>query len=88
MVNDLNGIPTPRDGWKIPNEFVLFLADPKFCESGSIDLLIGSAIFFALIGTERILLVTGNLCLQDSKFGWIVTGGTCLVNIGGTLERD
>ncbi|XP_008183125.1 uncharacterized protein LOC103309446 [Acyrthosiphon pisum] len=91
IVNDLSAIPTPRDGWNIPNEFVPFLADPTFCKSGSIDLLIGSALFFDLIGTERIPLVTGKLCLQDSKFGWIVTGvidATCLVNIGETLERD
>jgi len=91
IMNDLTVIPTPRDGWKIPNEFVPFLVDPKLCESGSIDLLIGSSFFFNLIGTERIPLVTENLCLQDSKFGWIVTGGinaTCLINIGGTLEGD
>jgi len=91
IVNELASIPTPRDGWKIPNELVPFLADPTFYESGSIDLLIGSAFFFDLLGTNRIPLVTGNLCLQDSKFGWIVTGGinaTCLVNIGGTIGSD
>jgi len=91
IVNDLAAIPAPKGGWKIPNEFVPFLADPTFCESGTIDLLIGSAFFFDLIGTERIPLGAGNLCLQDSKLGWIVTGGinaTCLVNIGGNLEED
>ncbi|CAI6377504.1 unnamed protein product [Macrosiphum euphorbiae] len=91
IVNDLSAIPTPRDGWNIPNELVPFLADPTFCESGSIELLIGSALFFDLIGTERIPLITGKLYLQDSKFGWIVTGvidATCLLNIAETLERD
>jgi len=53
--------------------------------------LLGSAIFFDFIGEKHIPLVTGNLCLKNSNFSWIVPreiDATCLVNIGGTLERD
>jgi len=40
---------------------------------------------------KRIPLSSGTLCLQESKLGWIVTGGinsTCLISVGEVLEDN
>lgn len=50
------------------------LADPQFYQRRSADLLIGEGVFFDIIGLERKMIGTGPLSLQDSTFGWIVTG--------------
>jgi len=46
--------PKPTGEWKNPIELVSQLADPNFCQSGPIDLLIGT--FFELLEAERIPL--------------------------------
>lgn len=59
-----------------------------------VDLLIGGGVFFDLLGTDKISLQTGTLCLQDTKFGWIVTrevGNVCLLalnSIDRKLENE
>lgn len=49
------------------------LADPRFNESGEIDMLLGAGIFWQLlcIGQHKI---SNDLMLQKTRFGWIVTG--------------
>ncbi|CAI6373485.1 unnamed protein product [Macrosiphum euphorbiae] len=68
------------------------LADPLFHSSGPIDMLIGGGVFFNILETRHIRLGTGSLCLQDTKFGWVITGevgAICLLNVksvGQSLE--
>jgi hypothetical protein len=49
------------------------LADPKFYESSEIDLLLGAALFWALLCIGQIVLPTG-LVLQKTHFGFIAGG--------------
>lgn len=47
-------------------------------------MLIGGGIFFDILEPKRIHLGTGSLCLQDTKFGWVITGEVgpvCLLNV-------
>ncbi|CAH2109116.1 unnamed protein product [Euphydryas editha] len=50
------------------------LADPQFYSPGSIDLLIGSDMFWDIIGSKTRYIGDGKLKLRSSKFGWIVCG--------------
>jgi len=65
-----------------------------FYKAGSIDLLIGGGTFYDLLENERVRVCNGLLGLQDTKFGWLVTGeigARCLVSmssIGNELEED
>jgi len=49
------------------------LADPNFHEPGNIDILLGSEIFFDILGTEKWPL-TESASLRSTDFGWIVVG--------------
>lgn len=89
IVNELPSVQSPREGWNIPNDLTPYLADPRFSESGPIDLLIGGGIFYELLEAKRIYLGAGTFSLQDSKLGWLVTGEmntTCLVGMGSIGE--
>ncbi|GBN28332.1 hypothetical protein AVEN_118861-1, partial [Araneus ventricosus] len=57
---------------EIPNH--VKLADPNFCIPGKIDMLIGSDIFFDLLKADKIRLANGNLILQESELGYVVSG--------------
>ncbi|XP_060875899.1 uncharacterized protein LOC132949139 [Metopolophium dirhodum] len=80
--------------WKagqFPSELLPQLADPHFCDSKQIDLLIGGGAFFDILQPSRIQLDVKMLYLQDSKLGWIVTGElshTCLLSVGRSLEKE
>jgi len=93
-VNSLPAVTCPVDGWNIPEELAIDLADPEFFEAGSIDLLIGGGAFFDLLEPERVHLGVDTLCLQGSKFGWIVTGEIGVISLpsiasmGQLLEED
>lgn len=92
IVDDFSPHPSGMVGWKVPKEFSSQLADPLFHSSGTIDLLIGGGVFFDILEARRVSLGTGSLCLQDTKFGWVVTGevgAVCLLNVnsvGQVLE--
>lgn len=89
IASSLPAVTAPVSGWQIPDNLVNVLADPGFAEAGSIDLLIGGGLFFELLEHERIQLATNSLYLQDSKFGWIVTGEvgiSCLISSGSSDE--
>lgn len=91
MVTDLAPCAEPREGWKIPEELLTNLADPNFYCTRRVDLLIGGGAFFELLETGRIPLGIGNISLQESKLGWVVTGEmgvSCLMSIGETLEEN
>jgi len=91
MVCELSSCSTPSHAFKIPNDLVNDLADPSFTEAGVIDMLIGGGAFYNLLESERIRLGIGNLRLQNTKFGWMVTGEMntlCLLSIGQKIEGD
>jgi len=59
--------------WRIPQN--ISLADPHFNQSQRIDLLLGAGLFFEIISMEQIHLDRALPTLQNSKLGWIVSGG-------------
>ncbi|GFT39174.1 integrase catalytic domain-containing protein [Trichonephila clavipes] len=50
------------------------LADSNFHMPGQIDILIGSELFFVILNPEQHYLQEGNVILQNTKFGYLVTG--------------
>jgi len=91
IMSQLQPVRTPVEGWTIPSELLPQLADPYFCDSKQIDLLIGGGAFFDILQPSRIQLDVKMLYLQDSKLGWIVTGElshTCLLSVGRSLEEE
>ncbi|XP_055523185.1 uncharacterized protein LOC129717338 [Wyeomyia smithii] len=50
------------------------LADPTFFRPGSIDMLIGAAMFFYLIKADYITIGANLPVLRDSHLGWLVAG--------------
>ncbi|GFT28570.1 DUF1758 domain-containing protein [Trichonephila clavipes] len=50
------------------------LADSNFHMLGQIDILIGSELFFEILNPEQHYLQEGNVILQNTKFGYLVTG--------------
>lgn len=66
--------PTPIDigSWNIPTN--VQLADPMFNKPQSIDLLIGSGLFWHLLRSDRISLGPELPLLQDTELGYVVVG--------------
>ena len=54
----------------IKNSF--HLADPDFEKSSEIQMILGSSVFFEILGSEKRLDQVDQLYLQESKFGWLV----------------
>ncbi|GFV69548.1 DUF1758 domain-containing protein [Trichonephila clavipes] len=54
--------------------FKIELADSNFHMPGQIDILIGSELFFEILNPEQHYLQEGNVILQNTKFGYLVTG--------------
>ncbi|XP_011859671.1 PREDICTED: uncharacterized protein LOC105557115 [Vollenhovia emeryi] len=52
----------------------LLMADPRFHEPGTIDLLLGAGLFWQLICPDSIKQVKGLPRLQNTLLGWIVGG--------------
>ncbi|GFW19515.1 integrase catalytic domain-containing protein [Trichonephila clavipes] len=50
------------------------LADSNFHMPGQIDILRGSELFFEILNPEQYYLQEGNVILQNTKFGYLVTG--------------
>lgn len=50
------------------------LADPSFAVSGNVDMLLGADVFYRLLCVGQIPLGNGELLLQKTRLGWIVTG--------------
>nr|CAH7718714.1 unnamed protein product [Callosobruchus chinensis] len=53
---------------------IIKLADPCFSEPQKIDMLIGSDVFWNIVSTEQISLGHNLPVLQNTKFGWIISG--------------
>ncbi|XP_058176692.1 uncharacterized protein LOC131291491 [Anopheles ziemanni] len=60
------------DNWDIP-EGITF-ADPTFYTPDKVDLLIGAELFFDILKPSQLDLADNLPRLQDSQFGWIVSG--------------
>jgi len=94
IVSELPQCAIPTDGWNISEQLRAELADPDFYKAGSVDLLIGAGTFYEILEADKVSLGVGNLGLQATKFGWIVTGelvATCLMSVsslGRSLEDD
>lgn len=58
----------------IPNDIIL--ADPEFLSPSSIDILLGADIFWDLLGNKQVRLNHKYPVLQETKFGYVVTGPT------------
>ena len=73
ITNNLPSTPVPQSQFK--NLANLKLADPRFNEPSSIDILLGADVIekFTLGGKIQ---ENENLFLKDTVFGWVVTGQT------------
>ncbi|XP_058826496.1 uncharacterized protein LOC131686248 [Topomyia yanbarensis] len=66
-------------GWAIPNG--VQLADPSFCVSKSVDIVLGIEAFFDFFVTgQKISLGEQTPALNESVFGWVVCGGLSAPN--------
>lgn len=59
-----------RSRFKFPEN--ISLADPDFCISNTVDMLIGSGLFWKLLCVGQIKM--GTLTLQKTCLGWVVAG--------------
>ncbi|GFU08190.1 integrase catalytic domain-containing protein [Trichonephila clavipes] len=60
--------------WDLNIPASIELADSNFHMPGQIDILIGSELFFEILNPEQHYLQEGNVILQNTKFGSLVTG--------------
>ncbi|XP_062704225.1 uncharacterized protein LOC134286608 [Aedes albopictus] len=63
--------------WSIPPH--IDLADPTFAVSGNIDIILGAAHFFQILRYGRINLGDQLPLLQNTEFGWVISG-ECLLD--------
>ncbi|XP_065075084.1 uncharacterized protein LOC135698867 [Ochlerotatus camptorhynchus] len=62
------------DTWTIPSG--IQLADPMFFESNAVDIVLGIECFFDFFETGRRISLGANLpSLNESVFGWVISGG-------------
>ncbi|XP_065078147.1 uncharacterized protein LOC135701316 [Ochlerotatus camptorhynchus] len=72
---DLPSAAVDTSSWEIPPG--IQLADPAFCRTSPIDLILGAEVFFELFKVSgRIQLGPGLPTLINSVFGWVVSGKT------------
>ncbi|GFR01951.1 hypothetical protein TNCT_35481 [Trichonephila clavata] len=68
------------------------LADPTFNTSNSIDALLSADIFFDILKDGKYKLDNGNLILQNTEFGYIISGNTSRFSRGslycGIITKD
>ncbi|XP_025192641.1 uncharacterized protein LOC112592702 [Melanaphis sacchari] len=73
IVNVLPSHRIQQSNLILPRHIKDKLADPNFYEPNSIDILLGSEIFFDILGNEKWPL-TESASLRGTDFGWIVVG--------------
>ncbi|XP_055590675.1 uncharacterized protein LOC129742758 [Uranotaenia lowii] len=74
--NVLPEITTSQPASRVPCSMPenLVLADPNFHEPGQIDIIIGAQAFYDLLSDGRFKVSDHGPSLQNSVFGWIVSG--------------
>ncbi|XP_058466308.1 uncharacterized protein LOC131439387 [Malaya genurostris] len=72
VTNDLPSWTVDSSDWVIPDN--IRLADPSFATKGPIDIVIGAQLFFELIRNGHMKIGDDKPLLQNSVFGWLVSG--------------
>ncbi|XP_058447634.1 uncharacterized protein LOC131428013 [Malaya genurostris] len=78
-------------GWAIPRN--VELADPSFCVSKDVDMILGIEAFFDFFVTGRKISLGEQLpALNESVFGWVVCGGLSIqspqINCNASSSED
>ncbi|XP_035209895.1 uncharacterized protein LOC118184347 [Stegodyphus dumicola] len=68
---DISNLTIPHD---------IKLADPNFYTPGKINILIGNELFFNILKEGRVQALNGNIILQNTEFGYLMTGVLPTVN--------
>ncbi|XP_062714400.1 uncharacterized protein LOC134291107 [Aedes albopictus] len=69
-------------GWNLPE--AAFIADPRFHEPGPVDIIIGAEYYMDLLRSERHKATEDGPTLQNTEFGWIVSGKIPDHPVGGS----
>ncbi|XP_052564237.1 uncharacterized protein LOC128092976 [Culex pipiens pallens] len=72
IASDLPVTPVDVSQMMLPCDIIL--ADPHFGKPGPIDMIIGAEFFFDLLAAGRRKIVEDGPTLQETVFGWIVSG--------------
>ena len=72
ITDDMPNVQLRRSDFTIPGGIIM--ADPKFTETRSVDLLIGGGTFWKLLCVGQIQLRDNQPILQKTQLGWIVAG--------------
>ncbi|XP_055523111.1 uncharacterized protein LOC129717274 [Wyeomyia smithii] len=72
VTNDLPTWSVDTRDWNVPEN--VNLADPSFASKGPIDIVIGAQVFFELIRRGHQKIGKDKPLLQNSVFGWLVSG--------------
>ncbi|UYV84344.1 hypothetical protein LAZ67_X001901, partial [Cordylochernes scorpioides] len=86
VVNKMTGLLPSRD-LRLPMSEKLRniqLADPQFMKSGKIDLILGANVYGLLLLPEIRRDDKTQLCAQNTKLGWIISGRLSGSDIGNT----
>ncbi|XP_029347204.1 uncharacterized protein LOC100569539 [Acyrthosiphon pisum] len=78
-----NSLPTHRidmEPLHIPHTISSCLADPRFNEPASIDILLGAEIFYELLIGES-MKISPLVTLHNTSLGWVFTGSTQINNV-------
>ncbi|UYV64607.1 hypothetical protein LAZ67_3001299 [Cordylochernes scorpioides] len=86
VVNKMTGLLPSRD-LRLPITEKLRdiqLADPQFMKSGKIDIILGADVYGLLLLPEIRRDDKTQLCAQNTKLGWIISGGLSGSDVGNT----
>nr|XP_049466396.1 uncharacterized protein LOC125907537 isoform X1 [Anopheles coluzzii] len=68
--------PVDISSWNIPEDYIL--ADPTFNQPGRVDIILGAELFYEFLKELRVSFGLHRPVLQESKFGWIVSGNALI----------
>ncbi|UYV73851.1 hypothetical protein LAZ67_11001138, partial [Cordylochernes scorpioides] len=86
VVNKMTGLLPSRD-LRLPiteNFRDIQVADPQFTKSGRIDIILGADVYGLLLLPEIRRDDKTQLCAQNTKLGWIISGGLSGGDVGNT----
>ncbi|UYV75610.1 hypothetical protein LAZ67_13000736, partial [Cordylochernes scorpioides] len=86
VVNKMTGLLPSKDlRLPITEKFRdIQLADPQFTKSGRIDIILGADVYGLLLLPEIRRDDKTQLCAQNTKLGWIISGGLSGGDVGNT----
>ncbi|UYV69239.1 hypothetical protein LAZ67_6002942, partial [Cordylochernes scorpioides] len=86
VVNKMTGLLPSKDlRLPITEKFGdIQLADPQFTKSGRIDIILGADVYGLLLLPEIRRDDKTQLCAQNTKLGWIISGGLSGGDVGNT----